>query len=271
MGELICGETLEELKKLDSDFIDLSVTSPPYNKKVGANKGWLVKEVKYKNYNDKVKESIYQQNQIEVLNEVFRVTKPGGSFFYNHKLRWEKGIMFHPLDWLRRTNWLVRQEIIWNRKMAGNIRGWRFWNIDERVYWLYKPVGKKTVGAELKSKHALLTSIWEIMPERNNPHPAPFPIDLPTRIIHSFLDEESGIVLDPYCGSGTTMLSANLLGKDFLGIDICQEYLDLTNERLKNPPNTDIARFEKEMSLHKVEKTFKQRKEEGLWNKKKNI
>lgn len=69
-----------------------------------------------------------------MLNELYRITKPGGSFFYNHKIRWEKGLLLHPMDWLRKTNWIIRQEIIWDRMIAANIRGWRFWQVDERIY-----------------------------------------------------------------------------------------------------------------------------------------
>ncbi|MGQ9644798.1 MAG: DNA-methyltransferase, partial [Ignavibacterium sp.] len=78
-------------------------------------------------------EDLYQKNQIEVLNEPFRVTKSGGSFFYDHKIRWERGKLFHPMDWLRKTKWTIRQEIIWDRMIAANIRGWRFWQVEERI------------------------------------------------------------------------------------------------------------------------------------------
>jgi hypothetical protein len=74
--------------------------------------------------------------------------------FYNHKTSWEKGIMFHPMRWISKTNWLVRQEIIWDITIAANTRGWSFWQVDERIYWLYKPKYNKLIGDELKSNHA---------------------------------------------------------------------------------------------------------------------
>lgn len=184
-----------------------------------------MKNVKYSGAVDKLPEEVYQKNQIEVLDEIFRITRPGGSFFYNHKLRWGKGLMLHPMDWLRKTKWVIRQEIIWDRMIAGNIRGWRFWQVEERIYWLYKPRGKSLIGEELKPKHALLTSIWRFPPEKENPHPAPFPVELPARVIYSILDDRKGIVIDPYCGSGTTLVVAKILGHDFIGIDISEEYV----------------------------------------------
>lgn len=258
-NKIFQGDALAVLKKIDDDFIDLGITSPPYNKGE-KNKGWLVKNVKYNIANDNVSEEVYQEQQIQVLNEIFRVTKPGGSFFYNHKTRWVRGKMLHPIEWLRKTKWTIRQEIIWDRMIAANIRGWRFWQIDERIYWLYKPIDNDKIGEELKSKHALLTSIWRFPPERKNGHPAPFPLILPTRIIYSILNDKKGTVLDPYVGSGTTCLAAKLLGLNYIGIDISKEYIKDAENKLKNYLYYKKI-VDEEISKHIVEKTFKERKE----------
>jgi len=261
LNKIIQGDALAVLKTFPDEIVDVGVTSPPYNK--GENKkGWLVANVKYSNATDKLPEEEYQKNQIEVLNEIFRITKLGGSFFYNHKIRWEKGAMLHPMDWLRKTKWLIRQEIIWDRMIAANIRGWRFWQIDERIYWLYKPKGRKLIGEELKPKHALLTSIWRFPPEQKNPHPAPFPLALPIRAIYSVMGEKKGVVVDPYCGSGTTLVAAKILGHDFIGIDISKEYVEFSEKRLKDY-ESELKFAKEEMKKHVVLKTFKQRKEKG--------
>lgn len=258
INDILLGDTVEVLKQLPSDSIDLGVTSPPYNKGE-KNKGWLVKNVKYNSVNDCLNEEYYQQNQIEVLNELYRVIKPGGSFFYNHKTRWDKGKMFHPVMWLQKTSWTIRQEIIWDRMIAANIRGWRFWQVDERIYWLYKPINSNKIGKELLSKHSLLTSIWRFPPERNNPHPAPFPLELPIRVIYSLMNEEKGIVIAPYCGSGTTLVAAKLLGKDYVGIDISEDYIAFAKNRLDNYQQEN-NKATNELQKHFVEKTFKERK-----------
>ncbi|MBU2530465.1 MAG: site-specific DNA-methyltransferase [Elusimicrobia bacterium] len=260
-SKLLHGEVLKILKSLPNDIIDMGVTSPPYNKQEN-KKGWLVKNVEYSDVADKLPEEKYQASQVDVLNEVYRTTKAGGSFMYNHKIRWEQGKMIHPMDWLRKTKWHIRQEIIWNRAIAANIRGWRFWQTEERIYWLYKPKGCNLIGKELKSKHALLTSIWRINPERNNPHPAPFPLELPLRAIYSILDDKKGLVLDPYCGSGTTLVAAKLLNHNFIGIDISKEYIDFAKNRLENYEE-EFNKMEEELKKHIVVKTFKERKENG--------
>lgn len=117
---------------------------------------------------------------------------------------------------------------------------------------------------ELESKHALLTSIWRFSPEsgQKNPHPAPFPITLPVRIISSILNDNDGIVLDPYCGSGTTLVASKLLNKNYIGIDISEEYIAYAKERLKNSQK-ELKAVQEELSKHIVNKTFKERKKNG--------
>jgi len=259
LNKILQGNTIEVLKSIQSDSVDLGITSLPYNKGE-KNKGWLVKNVMYNSMCDCMKEEDYQKNQIEVLNELYRIIKPGGSFFYNHKTRWDRGEMYHPISWITKSNWVIRQEIIWDRMIAANIRGWRFWQVDERIYWLYKPIANNKIGQELLSKHSLLTSIWRFPPERDNPHPAPFPIELPTRIITSILNDNNGVVIDPYCGSGTTLVAAKLLSKDYIGIDISQDYIDFATKRLDNC-FSEKHKVDKELQKYFVEKTFKQRKE----------
>ncbi|MEW6557203.1 MAG: site-specific DNA-methyltransferase [Elusimicrobiota bacterium] len=261
LNRIYCAETLKFLRTLPDDVIDMGVTSAPYNK--GENKkGWLVADVKYSNTSDRFPEDFYQQNQIDVLDEMFRIIKSCGSFFYNHKIRWEKGKMFHPMDWLRKTKWTIRQEIIWDRMIAANIRGWRFWQVEERIYWLYKPEGRNLIGEELEPEHALLTSIWRFPPEQKNPHPAPFPLALPVRAIYSIMDKRKGTIIDPYCGSGTTLVAAKILGHDFIGIEISGEYVRLAKNRLKNY-RSELKSVEEEVAHHIVRKTFKERKEKG--------
>jgi len=160
---LIVGEILNELKKQKDSYFDMGVTSPPYNKR-GQN-GALVKRVEYDDFDDSLKEDEYQNKQIEILNELYRIIKDGGSLFYNNKNKWDNGILIHPYSWLSKTKWIIRQEIIWNRNIAANLRGWRFWNIDERIYWLYKPKDDNLVGEEMESRHSKFSSIWNIRPE----------------------------------------------------------------------------------------------------------
>ena len=177
--------------------------------------------------------------------------------------------MIHPMDWLRKTKWDVRQEIVWDRKIAAQIRGYRFWQTDERIYWLYKPVGDNHIGEEMNSKHALLTEIWNIRPENKIDHPAPFPIAIPVRCLYSIFDNATGKrVIDPYMGSGTTAVACRFLGHEYFGIDCSQSYIEMANNRVENYISEQKA-FDEEMSQHFVKESFKERKAAGKWEGKK--
>ena len=94
LNKIIQSDTLTALESLPDEIVDMGVTSPPYNK--GENKkGWLVKNVTYSGASYKLPENLYQRNQIAVLDEVFRITRSGGSFFYNHKITESMFSLFH--------------------------------------------------------------------------------------------------------------------------------------------------------------------------------
>ena len=258
MNRLLCGDALAELRKLPADCADMGVTSPPYNKQEN-KKGWLVRNVKYDSAGDKNPETDYQRAQIAVLDELYRVMKPGGAFFYNHKIRWERGELLHPMAWLSKTKWTVRQEIVWDRQIAANIRGWRFWQVEERIYWLHKPVGDNKIGEELKSRHAKLSSVWRFSPAADNPHPAPFPLILPLRAIYSVMDERRGVVIDPFCGSGTTCVAAKLLNHQYVGVDISPSYIEMAAARLENCER-ERHLCDREKDMHIIRDTFADKK-----------
>jgi len=258
-SRIVLGDSLKVLRRLPAESVDLTVTSPPYNKRK-KNTGWLVSNDSYSHFDDHLPEETYQREQICVLDELFRVTKPGGSAFYNHKIRWEEGTLIHPLSWLTQTKWAVKQEIVWDRGLAANMRGWRFWQVDERIYWLYKPVDDYLIGEELQSKHAKLTSIWRIKPvPRRDDHPAPFPIELASRVIFSVLDSTKGVVLDPYCGTGTTLTAAKILGHSYIGIDISPDYIKLARQRIQDS-QTESQLVEAECAIHNVGRSYKERR-----------
>lgn len=256
------GDVLDVLRELPDNCFDLTITSPPYNKR-NKSHGWLVTNEKYAHFDDHMPEDDYQSWQVDVISELFRITKPGGSLFYNHKLRWVDGVMLHPVSWVCKTPWSLRQEIIWDRGLAANMRGWRYWQVDERIYWLYKPIGNYHIGEELASKHAKLSSIWRIRPAaRSKLHPAAFPIELPARIIFSFSAKQRLFVLDPFCGTSTTLVAAKLLNCDYFGIDLSPDYVTLSEQRLENA-DSERGTVESETKKHVIDDSFAERKKRG--------
>lgn len=231
-------DCLEGLKQLDDNSIDLIITSPPYNKagfngvhKKAANDIWN----KTINYNsdvnvDNMNETEYQKWQIDILNECFRVLKPNGSMFYNHKLRVRKNTASFPLEWISKSNFIFRQMIVWDRCSSPNLDKCRYIPSTELIFWLIKE--PKNPKFKRLDDINFSTEVWRFAPEKNNSHPAPFPIELPDNIIPCVSQGETITVLDPFMGSGTVALSAIKHNCNYIGFEKFEEYINQANERL---------------------------------------
>ena len=135
-------DVLEGLSKVPNEYFDLTITSPPYNL---GNKHHTGNNY-HQAYDDNLPEDQYQQNQIEVLQELYRTTKDTGSLFYNHKNRIRNGKQITPYEWLLKTDWVVKQELVWFNR-SQNFDKIRFYPMTERVYWLAKSPKTKLYNA----------------------------------------------------------------------------------------------------------------------------
>lgn len=79
-----------------------------------------------------------------------------------------------------------------------------------------------------RDKHGL-KDVIKLLPDRDNPHPAPFPVELPRMIIAA---TKAKTVLDPFCGSGSTGVAALMEGRRFVGIDQSADYCAMAKRRL---------------------------------------
>jgi DNA modification methylase len=214
------------LIKLENDSVDYIITSPPYN--LGSNswdmgKAGSASRPRGVGYADDLPYDEYMCWQIAVFNALYRVAKPGASFFYNHKCRTLDGKLIHPMAWIGdpRNPWIVRQEIVWDRKSTHNHEPRLFWQEDERIYWMTK--GKPNLHPDLNIKQS---TVWsEFGPVANTWHPAPFTPELPRMILRSMKAIPGQIVLDPFAGSCTTVKTALEFGCFGIGVDVCEEYL----------------------------------------------
>ena len=216
-------ESAEDLSFLDNESIDIIITSPPYNLGQASwpmgGQGRTVRESGI-GYDDNQKEAAYQAWQVDVLNELYRVAKPRASLFYNHKVRQQDGAIIHPMEWLAKSDWTIRQEIIWDRGSTHNHNPYLFWPEDERIYWLVKGkpiiadggVGQSTVWRF----HGPIAGTW---------HPAPFSEELPRRCLQA-VGFEGALVLDPFGGSMTTCIVASEMGMRSIGVDVNPEYIE---------------------------------------------
>jgi len=210
---------------LSDNVVDLIITSPPYN--LGHDNWKMGGEGREQRengigYQDDRNEREYQQWQLNVFQELYRVASDGASFFYNHKLRQIDGEVIHPMDWIRddANPWTLRQEIVWDRESTHNHSPGIFWPIDERIYWMVK--GEPKIPDDGTGMH----SIWEFHgPKPDTDHPAPFPDELPRRCIES-VGCEGDTIFDPFAGSFTTCEVAGKLGYESIGVDIDGSYVE---------------------------------------------
>ena len=234
-------DCLETMKRIPGNSVDLIITSPPYNnfrnKRTQKNreKYWKRTVIKYDNFNDEMSEDVYQDWQINVINECLRILRPGGTLCYNHKDRIYEFSVISPLVWILKSNALLRQTIIWDRMGMQACNPVRFYRFEEFIYIL----GKEKIKYKFNSEFAKYNSIWRILPSKNiYEHNATFPEEIPKRLIES-LSNENDIVYDPFCGIGTTAIAAKKLNRRFIGSEISPKYCEIANELLSHTIEND--------------------------------
>jgi len=225
---LINGDSLIELKKIESNLVDLVVTSPPYNKNywIRNRSDFGKRIIKYDEYHDSLEPQEYIKQQKEILDELVRIIKPTGSIYYNHIDILHKHNTIHP-SYVYDYN--VKQVIVWDRGNTPKLDKSYFLPTTEWLFWIKKdwnsiPYFNKSLATHKKS-------IWRINKEKNNPHPAPFPEELVENIVKSSCPE-NGLILDCYNGSGTTAVVAQRNNMDYIGIDISEQYIQMTKDRI---------------------------------------
>lgn len=232
LNKIICGDSLEIMKQLPDNSVDLIVTSPPYNLKNSSGNGMSVNtktgkwagaalQNGYSHYDDCMPHEKYAKWQNDCLKEMFRLLKEDGAIFYNHKRRVQNGLLQDRDDILKGLP--VRQIIIWKRSGGINFNPGYFLPTHEVIYLIPKSKFK------LKPKANAYGDVWEFTQEMKNGHPAPFPVALIDRIISSTNAE---IVFDPFMGSGTTAIAALMNKRNYLGIELSPEYCEMAEKRI---------------------------------------
>jgi DNA modification methylase len=221
------GDCLDRMKEMEANSVDLVVTSPPYNLNKNASGGGNSKRNYEGWYPDDMPEEEYQLWQKECIREMLRISK--GSVFYNHKVRYawhsrnkykQKSKIYHPMQWL--CDFPVWCEIIWDRRGTTGHANRRCRMSDERIYQLGKPNKFNDMG---------YTTVWQILPSKNNGHVCSYPNELVNRCILMSTDE-GDTILDPFMGSGTTGVAAKNLNRDFIGIEKDETYFKIAQDRI---------------------------------------
>ena len=232
-GLIIHSDCLDAMRELPSESFDAVVTSPPYNLRRQADGSirknftgfWesskLLNEG-YQEHDDAMPYGEYVPWQRHCLMEMYRLISPQGVIVYNHKWRIEGGLLNDRRSILE--GFPVRQVVIWNRKGGLNFNPGYFLPVFEVLYFIAKPEFKLFPHANK------FTDVWEIPPEVGSEHPAPFPVALTDQILLALNGRR---VLDPFMGSGTTLVSADKAGWDWVGIDLSEKYCELAVDRLR--------------------------------------
>lgn len=208
----------------------------------------------------------------DVFSETYRVLVNGGRACVNIANVGRKPyIPYHKfvIDAMTKADFLMRGEVIWDKGAgAGVSTAWGSWCSpsnptlrDTHEYILIFSKGK--FGRKNKNKEATISkdefleftkSIWKFLPESATKvgHPAPFPVELPYRCIqlYTFKDE---VVLDPFCGVGTTAIASIRTGRHFICLDINREYVELANKRIE----AEMERIRAEKEQAKLDKFSK--------------
>ena len=230
-GQVHCGDAVELMNKMPEGSVDLVVTSPPYNLKNSTGHGmrdarggkWpnAALQAGYETHDDMMTEAAYVCWQRECLRAMMRVLADDGAIFYNHKWRVQGGLLQDRSDIV--DGFPVRQIIVWQRDGGINFNEGYFLPTYEVIYLIAKP------GFKLKQKASKLGDVWRISQEQNNTHPAPFPVELAQRCIAS---TEATVVLDPFMGSGTTGIAAELEGRHWIGVELSEKYCQMARARI---------------------------------------
>jgi site-specific DNA-methyltransferase (adenine-specific) len=226
----------EQMFELPDNSVHLMITSPPYN---------VTKE-----YDQNLTLQQYLTLIHNVMKEVYRVLVNGGRACINIANVGRKPYI--PLsDYINKImvdiGYNFRGEIIWDKgASAGGSCAWGSWcsasnpslrDTHEYILVFSKGNLKREKGVNTISSEDFMAwtkSIWRMNTEsaKRVKHPAPFPLELPHRLINLY-SYRGDVVLDPFMGSGTTAIAAIRNGRNYVGYDISAEYAKIAFERIQ--------------------------------------
>ncbi|MFQ5604131.1 MAG: DNA-methyltransferase [bacterium] len=247
----IIQEDILSTDKISSNYIDLIVTSPPYNV-----------DIQYNSHADNVHYQDYLEFNHKWLARCFEWLKPDGRLCLNVPLDKNKdgqqsvGADFTAIA--KKIGYHYHSTIIWNEGNISRRTAWGSWLSAsapyviapvELIIVLYKDKWKKTSG----SKQSDITraefiewtnGLWTFSGESKKRigHPAPFPLELPKRCIKLF-SYVGDTVLDPFSGSGSMLIAAYMLNRKGIGVEIDPNYCELAKNRLLKEAKVNMPKM----------------------------
>ena len=229
------------IKKIAAGSIDLIVTSPPYNV-----------DIQYNSHNDQLTYDDYRDFSRRWMKRCFTWLKNDGRFCLNIPLDKNKGgqqcVGADLTTIAKKIGFSYHSTIVWNEGNISRRTAWGSWTSAsapyviapvELIVILYKKSWKKTSGSkesDISRKEFMewTNGLWTFNGERKKKtgHPAPFPVELPLRCmkLFSFIGDT---VLDPFMGSGSTLVAASQCQRKGIGIEIDPGYCELAVTRIE--------------------------------------
>lgn len=218
--KLIKGNCLDVLKEFDDNSVDYVFTSPPYNIKRSKNN----KYNKYEHFDDGIEN--YLEWSIQVIDELLRVTK--NHVFWNVQANYyNKKDVFKLIGHYADK---IQQNFIWYK--PDGIPSSQKYYVSNFVEYIIGITNQKYI----KSNKHFITNLLEASSKNQNTnrkHKAAMNIEVADFIIENFT-KENEIILDPFMGTGTTGVSCLKNKRNFIGIEIAQEYYDYSIDRINN-------------------------------------
>jgi len=237
----IYDDNILEINSIENNSIDLIVTSPPY----GIN-------VKYETYDDSIPYDKYLKFTRRWLDKCYNLIKDDGRLCLNIPLDKNKGgqqsVCADITTIAKKVGWKYHSTIIWNEQNISRRTAWGSWLSAsapfviapvEVIAVLYKKSWKKTSGSRKSdiTRNEFIewtNGVWNFSGESKTKigHPSPFPVELPKRCIKLF-SFVGDTVLDPFLGSGTTLIACLETNRVGIGVEIDRNYCELAKKRLE--------------------------------------
>ena len=269
---LMQGDSLTNLKKIDSASVDLVITSPPYNCRKD-----------YGEFKDQLPWDVYYMWMADIIDECYRVLVPGGVIAINvpNVIKWQsaheyantwsdfdpthkthrygeqvmgKGriepIGFELFKIMRARDAHIREPIVWVKGSASDSEAQSYETrtgcdsdpllrsahelilLGSKGKWAHRG-GTGRRGTDYLPLDESTKDVWMIPPVQKKIHPAIFPVEIPRRLIRLFTHAPDAVVLDPFCGIGTTGVAAVEKKRKFIGIDLNGDYLMDAAQRMR--------------------------------------
>ena len=243
INQIICGDCIEVMKGIPDSYIDLTVTSPPYNCGID-----------YDVYKDDLEYSEYLEFTSNWLKEVFRVSKDTGRIAlnipYEVNLHERGGRIFLSSDyWQLMKNigfkWAGLIDLIETQSQRVKYTAWGsylsasapyIYNPKECLIIAYKNNWKKGKGESPLTKEEFIeyvSGMWQYRAETRGLTKANFSLDIPIKAI-KILSFKNDIIYDPFMGSVTTALACTKEIRKFIGSEISEEYCKIAEKRLES-------------------------------------